>query len=111
MALNNELADLRLVVLAIQDIYQKHHLGDQLHGPQDVDIDSSVTSALSQAQETVAEMQTLYDQLSISSSGQTGLANLRKKIWLLEPRKARRVQEDLQNVRLKLATVLGILNS
>ena len=110
LALNNELADLNLVVLAIQDIYQKQQPNGRIRGPQDVDVDHSVTSALTQARQTVTELQVLYDRISAPAPGQSGLG-LRSKLWLLEPRKAKDVQESLRNIRLKLAAVLGILNS
>ena len=111
LALNNELADFNLVVSAIQDIYQKQQSSARPYGPQDVDIDASVTSALTQARQTAMELQTLYRQISIGTSGKSGFASLRTKLWLLEPKKAKEVQDNLRTVRLKLAAVLGILNS
>ena len=111
LALNNELVDLDLVVSAIQEIYQKQQSNGRSRGPQDVDINASVTSALTQARQTATELQILYQRISIFAPGKSGLASLRTKLWLLEPRKAQEVQGRLRNVRLKLAAVLGILNS
>ena len=110
LLLSNELADLHLVVLAIQKIYQKQQLNGQLHSRHNVPVDNSITTALTQAQHTVTILQTLHDCMS-AASAQGGVANLKTKIWLLEPHKARRVHDDLRNTRLKLIAVLGLLNS
>ena len=110
LLLNNELADLHLIVVAIQDIYQTQQLNRRLLGHHNISIDNSIISALTQAQQTVTNLQTLYDRMN-ATSGQRGVANLKTKLWLLEPSKTRKVLEDLRNARLKLAGVLGILNS
>ena len=110
LSLSNELADLHLVVLAIQDICQKQQAHNRVRGPHDPPIHNSITNALNQAQQTATELQTLYDRIN-ATSGQGGVTSLKTKLWLLEPRKARKVHENLQSARLKLAAALGILNS
>ena len=111
LALHNELADLRLVVLTIQDIYERDLLSARPRGPHDINSDASVTSALAHAHQKLTEMQRLYDRMSASFSGHNNLTTLKRTLWLLEPRKAKQIQNDLRNTRLKLTAVLGILNS
>ena len=110
LLLNNELADFHLVVLAIHKIYQTQQVNDRVHGFHDGSIENSIISALKQAQQTTKDLQALHDRVS-ATSRQSGVAFLRSKLWLLEPRKAKKVHEDLRSARLKLAAVLGILNS
>ena len=109
LLLNNELADLHLVVLAIQNIYQKHQIDTDARAPH-LPIDNSITSALTQAQQTATVLQALYNRIN-AASGQSRVTSLKTKLWLLEPRNARKVHEDLRNARLKLAAALGLLNS
>ena len=110
LLLNNELADLHLVVLAIRNIYQKQQVHDRLYRAHNAPVDNSIASALTQAQQTASELQALYDRM-ITASGQGEVAKFKTKSWLLESRKVKKVLEDLRNARLKLAAVLGILNS
>ena len=108
LVLQDEITNLRLVVLTIQDIYQASSRNRE---SQDADINATVTSTLAQAQRTVTEMQSLYDRISAPSSAHSGFTELKKALWLLDSKSARRVREDLRNVRLKLTAILGILNS
>ena len=110
LLLNNELADLHLVVQAIHEIYRMQRIDGQGRGLQDDPIDNSITNTLNQAQQTATDLQRVYDRVS-TSSRQSGVAQLKTKTWLLEPRNAKKVHEDLRNTRLKLTVVFGILNS
>ena len=116
LALNNEISDLRLVVLAIQDIFQKQQTnGVQFPGStaSEVDINASVTSSLRHAKEKSVELDALYRRLSTSAPGTNGPASLpvNRVAWLREQRRIRQMQEDLRDVRLKLNATLGVLNS
>ena len=111
LALHNQLTDLNLVLLAIRDVYQRQQTSSIHTQPVDNHVDNSVISGLNQASQTVNDLQTLYDRLNRVASGSGGSKTLGKTIWLLERKKVMRLHEDLRNARLKLATVLGILNS
>ena len=111
IALNNEITDLNLVVLAIQDIYQRQQTAIGRNQTHNANVDSSVMSALNQADHIVRELQRLYDRLSRKTSGPGGLTSLNRTTWLLEQKKVKKLQEDLRNARLKLAGALGVLNS
>ena len=105
LALNNELSDLRVVVLAIQDVFQK-----QQSRATEARVDASVVNSLRQTKETVLKLEALYDRLDTLASWSSWSTPLHKATWLREQKRVRMVQEDLGNVRLKLAATLGVLN-
>ena len=76
----------------------------------EANIDASVISALKQANEKVLELEALHKKLVPFSSGLSGTTTGHKVTWLREQKKLKRIQEDLRNARLELATALGILN-
>ena len=114
LALNNELSDIRLIIIAIQDVFQRQQitsvpfLGNQTG---EANINASVTSALNQANEKVLELEALHNKLIPFSSGLSGTTTGDKVTWLREQGKLKRIQESLRDARLKLATALGVLNS
>ncbi|MCJ1237599.1 hypothetical protein MMC14_005586 [Varicellaria rhodocarpa] len=113
LSLNNEIADLHLVVLAIQDVFQKQQTSGKAlpsHRQNEIHINASITSSLNEANETAVQLNTLYRRLSTSAAGSSS-TTLNKVAWLREQKRVRQVQEDLRNVRLKLGAALGILNS
>ena len=114
LALNNEISDLHLVVLAIQDVFQRQQNSGRPFPNNQVDevsVNTSVTNSLRQAKEILIELEALHNRLNTSASGSSGSTTFNKVAWLREQRKVRKAQEDLRNVRLKLAAALGILNS
>ena len=104
IALNNEMADLNLIVLAIQDIYQSQRATGASGQVDETNVDASVTSALNEANRITEKLRKLYDRLS-------GPGSPSRTAWLLDSRKARRIGETLRDVRLKLAAALGLLSS
>ena len=114
LALHNELSDIRLIIIAIQDVFQRQQiasvpfLGNQTG---EANINASVISALNQANEKVLELEALHNKLVIFSSGLSGTTTGDKVTWLREQGKLKRIQEGLRDARLKLATALGVLNS
>ena len=109
LALNNEISDIRLIIIAIQDVFEKQQTtGIPFPGyrASEVNIDASVISALEQANGTVLQLEELHNRLTPFSSGLSD-----KITWLREQNKLKLMQEDLRNARLKLAAVLGVLNS
>ena len=114
LALNNEISDLSLVVSAIQDVFQRQQSSGVLfpnYRAGELSVDTSVTDTLRQAKEIVSKLEALYDRLNTSASGSSGSTTFNKVTWLREQKRVRQMQKDLRSIRLKLAVVLGILNS
>ena len=114
LALNNEISDLHLVVLAIQDVFQRQQTGGApLPGNRVVvaNVDASVTNSLRYANEKVVELESLHSQLTTNASRSSGSTTFNKTVWLREQKRVKKMQEDLRNVRLKLAGALSVLNS
>ena len=116
LALNNEISDLHLVVLAIQGVFQRQQTSAlSFPGNQVVDsnVDASVTNSLRHAKEKVVELEALHNRLTktTTASGSSGSTAFNKGAWLREQKRVKKMQEDLRNVRLKLAAALSVLNS
>ena len=114
LALNNEISDIRLIIIAIQDVFEKQRTtGKPFPGyrASEANVDASVISALEQANKKVLELEALHNRLIPLSSGLSGLATTDRITWLREQKKLKHMQEDLRTTRLKLATALGVLNS
>ena len=116
LALNNEISDLHLVVLAIQDVFQRQQtsaLSFPGNRVVDANIDASVTNSLRHAKEKVVELEALHNRLTTTAtaSGSSGSTAFNKGAWLREQKRIKKMQEDLRNVRLKLAAALSVLNS
>ena len=112
LALNNEIADLHLVVVAIQDVFERQQTGGMpVPGNRagEINLDASVTNSLTQANDKVTDFEALYKRLDVSILGSN--AEFNKIAWLREHKRVKQLQEDLKSVRLKLAGALGILNS
>ena len=107
LALNNEMADLNLVVVAVQGIFQRLQTTGVRSG--ELNADNSITSSLKQVKGKVIELAALQKRLNISISGSN--VEFDKVAWLREQKKVKRMQEDLKSVRLKLAAALGVLTS
>ena len=117
LALNNELSDLRLIITAIEEVYQVQRTvgstsssGNQVY---EASIDASIVSSLEQVNSKVLELQSMYQRLTQSipvSSSSTAL-KINRATWLVERKKLKRLQEDLRAARLKLAATLGVLNA
>ena len=114
LALHNEISDIRLIIIAIQDVFEKQRsTGIPFPGYRagEANIDASVINALEQANEKLLELEALHDRLAPFSSGLSGTTTMDKVTWLREQKKLMLMQEDLRSTRLKLATALGVLNS
>ena len=114
LALNNEIVDLHLVVLAVQDAFQKQRTSGTSfpdYRSDEVYINDSIISSLKEAKEKTLELDALYHCLRASTSRSDGFTSLNKVAFLLEQNKVRKMQEDLRCVRLKLGIALGMLNS
>ncbi|MCJ1234326.1 hypothetical protein MMC14_002285 [Varicellaria rhodocarpa] len=110
LALNNEISDLYLVVLAIRDVHQRQRASSAL-SPNNASTDDTITSTLLRANEKVLELRALHQRLTSWTTGPSGLSTLNKASWLREQKNVKKMQEDLRTVRLKLSTTRGILNS
>ena len=113
LAFNNEISDLHLIVLAIQDVFQRQQIsGTPFPGYRagEASVDASVTNSLRQAKETVFKLEQLYERLNTSASG-SGNTTFDKVIWLREQKRIRKTMEEFRNIRLKLTAALGVLNS
>ena len=117
LALNNEISDLRLIVTAIEDVFRTQqtsgsrlHPGSQVH---EASVNTSIVLSLYQVNQKVHELDAMYQRLTQSTSGPNASAapNVNRGIWLAEQKKVKQLQEDLRSSRLKLAAVLGVLNS
>ena len=114
LALNNEISDLQVVVLAIQDIFDRQRSsGVPFPGQRagDINIDASITSSLKQANDVVTDLEEFYTRLKVSTFGSPGTVTFAKTVWLREQRKIKRMKDDLKSVRLKLTMALGALNA
>ena len=113
-ALNNEISDLHLVALAIQDVLQRQQTGGASFTEDRVveaNVDASVTNSLRYANDKVVELEALHSRLITTASGPSGSTTFNKTVWLREQKRIKKMQEDLRNVRLKLADALSVLNS
>ena len=117
LALNNEVSDLRLIVTAIEDIIRtQRSLGGRLHpGSQayETSVNASIVPSLDQANQKVHELDAMYQRLTQSTfrSSTSVIPDVNRSTWLVEQRKLKLLQEDLRSSRVKLAAVLGLLNS
>ena len=123
LALHNEITDLHLVVVAIEDVFQKQRTsGIPFPGNRaaEIHIDANVTSSLRYAQDKTADLEALYHRLAPSASGSPGSSQIDKKAWLRIQKivkttwlreRMKEVQKDLRSARIRLTTALGMLNS
>ncbi|KAL9118605.1 MAG: hypothetical protein Q9187_004848 [Circinaria calcarea] len=116
LALNNEISDLHLVVLAIQDVFKRQQTsGLSFPGNRalNANVDASITNSLQYAKEKVVELEALHNRLTTTAtaSGSSDSTAFNKGAWLREQKRVKKMQEDLRNVRLKLASALSVLNS
>ena len=114
LALNNEISDLQVVVLAIQDLFDKQTTSGVPfpgHRAEEKNIDTSIINSLKQANSTVTNLEAFYKRLKVSNPGSTGAFTFDKTLWIREQRRIKRIKEDIRNVRIKLTTALGALNA
>ena len=112
LALNNEISDLNLVVLAVQHAFQRQQ-NSGVHFPgyraEETVVNISMTDSLKQAKQALSKLEALYTRLTKSASRES--ITFDKVTWLREHKRVGKAQEDLRNVRLKLIAALGVLNS
>ena len=114
LALNNEISDLQVVVLAIQDLFDRQRTsGVSFPGQRagEINIDTSITNSLQQANDMVINLEEFYKRLKVSSTGSPGVVTFNRNLWIREQGKVKKMKEDLRNIRLKLTTALGALNA
>ena len=123
LALNNEISDLHLVVIAIEDVFQKKRTsGVPLPGnrAEETNVDTIVTNSLQYTQDKAVELEALYRRIAPSPSGSSDFdpidkiswSQVQKRIktaWLHE--RVKEMQKDLRSARLRLITALGVINS
>ena len=115
LALNNEIADLGLLVSAIEHAYQNQQNGgvplpgNRIHS---ADVEASIVSSLKQVNDRVLELQAFHTRLIRSTPGSSSstVTSLNKSVWLVEQKRVKRLQDDFRSARLKLVTALGVLN-
>ena len=107
LALNNEIADLHLAVQAIQDILQKQSAAQRAL---DASVSASVANSLQLVNVKVMELEALHRRLQRQSPG-IAPYELNKTAWLRQQKRVKRLQDDLQSVRINLGLCLGLLSS
>ena len=110
LALNNEISDLYLVILAIRDIFSRQR-ASIVPSSNNVTTDNTVLGTLVQANEKVLELRALHQRLTARTTRLGDVDTLNKASWLREHKNVKKMQEDLRTVRLKLSTTLGIIIS
>ena len=104
MALSNELSDLCLIVTVVQKVLETQQ-------PIEDSFNASIASSLTEAHEKAMELRTVHDDLVSTTSKTKGLRPFSKIRGVWDPKKIRKIQQDLRSVRLKLVGSLGVLNS
>ena len=116
LALHNELSDLQLVITAIETAFKTQEMtstpfpGYRAH---EVSVEASIVCSLQQVKEKALELEALHKKLrpALLEPSTPTPRNIRKRIWLVEHKVMKRLQEDLRSARLKLVAALGLLNS
>ena len=103
LALNNEISDLRLTVMAIRYEFERQETSE-------ITADASITSSLEQANEKVHELETLQNRLAKVVPEANGTTVKKRVTWLREQKTIQRLQHDLRGIRLQLVIALSILN-
>ena len=122
LALNNEISDLHLVVVAIEDVFRKQQNRGVLWSGNQIkenNVDITVTNSLQYTKDKSVELEALYCRIvpSAFSSGGSQIDKISwlqvqkriKTVWLHE--RIKEMQKDLRSARLRLTTALGVLNS
>lgn len=114
LALNNELSDLRISVVAIEILLSGRSKDFDECSNQDAAQRSSmiamVNQSLKRGSELVVELESILGPL-LESSLRTDVAGPKKWInWVREDKKLKNLKDDLHQVRMCLSTALGILN-
>ena len=108
-ALNNELSDLRLNVLAVQELFTRHSSGSE-----DTALDQnaiiSVVACLKRANTLVVELDCLLSPLLVLLSRPDNAMPKKWIAWMKVESRLKRFVQDLYNVRVALNTALGILD-
>ena len=113
-ALNNEISDLRLAVVAVQDVLRKQqssHIPSPGNRSGEVNIDASIASSLVQANKKVQELEILHNRLKKIIPNSSGLSFKKRATWLREQSNLKHLREDLRSARLKIAATLSIFNA
>lgn len=113
LALNNELSDLRLNVLAIENLFSKQSKVLASCSDQDAARDhstiASVISCLERCNDLVIKVNGLLGPL-LNFSLRSDVAAPKKWIkWFKEERKLTAFKQDLRTARISLNTALGVL--
>ena len=123
LALNNEIADLHLVLLAIQDVFERQQSsgvpfpGGRRRTGDEASVDATLVSFLGQAKAKVGELEALHRRLVVvvvpseGSGAAAGAGALNKAVWLRVQKRVKRIQEELRTVRLNLAAALVVVSS
>ncbi|MCJ1230361.1 Ankyrin-2 [Toensbergia leucococca] len=108
-ALNNELSDLRLNVLAVQELFTKHSSGSE-DPALDQNAIISVVACLKRANTLVVELDCLLSPLLVLLSRPDNAMPKKWIAWMKVESRLKRFVQDLYNVRVALNTALGILD-
>ncbi|KAL9119072.1 MAG: hypothetical protein Q9187_004373 [Circinaria calcarea] len=114
LALDSELSDLRLNVLAIQDLFMRqaekltsHSGGDTVL---DRDVIANIARCLKQTNDLAVDLDHLLNPL-LSSTFHSGNAMPGKWYgWIKNEKKLKRFQQELHDTRIKLNTLFGMLS-
>lgn len=111
VALNGEVSNLRLNILAVQELFRRPEplSSQEVHGlALSPEITASVTACLKKANQSVLELQQLLSPLIVPNSTSSSASAKTFFYWMKEETRLHSLRQDLYNVRMSLNTVLGI---
>lgn len=104
LALNNEIADLQLALLAIIDVYEGGHTVQESTA-------ASLSSTLLQVRTSIEQLVGLVARVQKPSNGANDGLKLNRVAWLREQSRLNRVNNDMRDCRRKLISLTGLLTS
>ena len=104
LALNNEIADLQLALLAIIDVYEGGHTVQESTA-------ASLSSTLLQVRTSIEQLVGLVARVQKPSNGATDGLKLNRVAWLREQSRLNGVNNDMRDCRRKLISLTGLLTS
>ena len=114
LGLHNEAAHLQMIILAIQDVFEKQKASGVSRSDQRVapsNVDSSVINSLDQANVTLSNLYALCKRLKISTPESIKAVTFERVTWVKEQKKVKKIRKDLKKVTIQLMTALGALNA
>ena len=105
LALNNEIVDLQLTVLAVQDVYQAGHVAND-------NATASIASTLLQTKDTLDRLVALAIRVQKPAvEGAEVSLVVNKLAWVREQSRLNKVHTELHDCRQKLISLSGVLTT